>query len=119
MAQIATLTSHSADADNYTSIASSYISQWQDLAISKDASPPHTTFQYGNESSYSLLYNLYADEELGLGLVPKDVYDMQSEFYPTKFEEYGVPLDTRHPAGYTKGQYQSIIPSVVIVRRRG
>ncbi|EGP88303.1 GTA glutaminase A [Zymoseptoria tritici IPO323] len=112
MAQIATLTSHSADADNYTSIASSYISQWQDLAISKDASPPHATFQYGNESSYSLLYNLYADEELGLGLVPKEVYDLQSEFYPTKFEQYGVPLDTRHPAGYTKDDWQLFCAAV-------
>jgi hypothetical protein len=36
-------------------------------------------------------------------LVPQSVYDMQSAFYPTQLEKYGVPLDTRH--SYTKGIY--------------
>ena len=49
-----------------------------------------------------LLYNLFADKELGLNLVPQSVYDMQSTFYPTVEEEYGVPLDTRHD--YAKGR---------------
>jgi hypothetical protein len=48
-----------------------------------------------------LLYNLYADRQLGLGLVPQSVYDMQDKFYPTVKEKYGVPLDTR--GTYTKG----------------
>lgn len=43
-----------------------------------------------------LLYNLFADQELGLNLVPQSVYDMQSRFYPTVENSYGVPLDTRH-----------------------
>ena len=43
-----------------------------------------------------LLYNLYTDRELSLNLVPQYVYDMQSAFYPTIEEEYGVPLDVRH-----------------------
>ncbi len=53
-------------------------------------------------SPKGLLYNLYADAALGLGLVPKSVYDMQSNFYPTVANKYGVPLDTRHD--YTKGK---------------
>jgi hypothetical protein len=48
-----------------------------------------------------LLYNLYGDKVLNLGLVPQSVYDMQSAFYPTVNNKYGVPLDTRHT--YTKG----------------
>lgn len=48
-----------------------------------------------------LLYNLFADAQLGLGLVPQSVYQMQSDFYPTVANKYGVPLDTRH--SYTKG----------------
>lgn len=47
-----------------------------------------------------LLYNLYADTELNLHLVPRSIYDMQSAFYPTVAGKYGVPLDTRH--SYTK-----------------
>jgi hypothetical protein len=48
-----------------------------------------------------LLYNLFADAQLGLGLVPQSFYQMQSDFYPTVANKYGVPLDTRHT--YTKG----------------
>lgn len=54
----------------------------------------------GNETTYGLLYNLFGDKELGLGIVPQSVYDIQSTFYPTVFGKYGVPLDTRHT--YTK-----------------
>lgn len=96
MAQIANRTGHFADAANYTAIAHSYITQWQTLGINYNATTPHTTLNYGNDSSYGLLYNLYGDAELGLGLVPQSVYDMQSTFYPTVFNTYGVPLDTRH-----------------------
>lgn len=49
-----------------------------------------------------LLYNLWADRELGTHLVPQWVYNMQSDFYPTVEHRYGVPLDTRHT--YTKGE---------------
>lgn len=49
-----------------------------------------------------LLYNLYGDAELGTNLVKQEIYDMQSAFYPTVEETYGVPLDTRH--NYTKSK---------------
>ena len=125
MAVIANQTGNTADAANYSSIAHSYITQWQELAINKDASPPHTTLSYGNASSHGklfptrlvypyahmmspgLLYNLYADAQLGLGLVPDSVYQMQSDFYPTIVNKYGVPLDTRHTE--TKGELPSTL----------
>lgn len=96
MAVIANLTGNPADATNYTNIAHDYIAQWQVLGIAMDANPPHTTLAYGMNETHGNLYNLYGDLELGLGLVPRSVYDMQSAFYPTIIEEYGVPLDTRH-----------------------
>ena len=96
MAEIATRTGHMQDAANYTNISTSYIKQWQKLGINKAANPPHTELAYGNTSTYGLLYNLWADRELSLGLVPQYVYDMQSNFYPTVALPYGVPLDTRH-----------------------
>ena len=105
MAQIANRTGNVVDGQNYTKIAHDYITKWQQLGINYNATPPHTTFQYGNQSSYSLLYNLYGDRELGLQLVPQSVYDMQSNFYKTKFNTYGVPLDTRHT--YTKSKFNS------------
>ena len=101
MGEIANLTGHSDDAKNFSAIANDYITKWQDLGITKTQDPKHTTLQYGNETTHGVLYNLYADKELDLNIVPKDVYDMQSNFYPTVMNQYGVPLDTRHT--YAKG----------------
>ncbi len=110
MAQIANRTGHTADGANYTNIAHNYISQWQNLGIAKNANPPHTTLAYGMNNTHGLLYNLYCDRELGLGLVPQYVYDMQSAFYPTINGKYGVPLDTRH--NYTKNDWEMFCAAV-------
>lgn len=69
--------------------------QWQTYAINT-ASPAHTTLNYGNESTYSLLYNLFADRELGLNLVPQHVYDIQSAYYPTVALTYGKLFSRIH-----------------------
>lgn len=52
MAVIANETGHTADAANYSSIAHDYITQWQELGINKDASPPHTKLSYGDADSH-------------------------------------------------------------------
>lgn len=101
MAQIANRTGHTKDGIMYTQIAHDYITKWQGYAIDKTARPPHTTYSYG-VPGYSVLYNLYPDTELGLQLVPKSVYDMESNFYPTVFNRYGVPL--RSTVTATKGE---------------
>jgi len=104
MAVIANLTGNIADGTNYTNIAHSYINQWQTLGVAQDATPPHTTLGYGLNDTHGLLYNLYGDKLLNLGLVPQNIYDMQSTFYPTVADKYGVPLDTRH--NYTKSDWE-------------
>lgn len=95
MARMSLLINETADAANYTSIAHDYISKWEALGVNKAASPPHAILNYANDSTHGLLYNLYNDRLLALDLVPQEVYDMQSAFYPTVAETYGVPLDTR------------------------
>ncbi|KAI1121927.1 glutaminase GtaA [Nemania abortiva] len=106
MADISKITGHANDSSMYLNISTSYIKQWQTLGINSEANPPHTTLSYGNESSHGLLYNLYSNSLLGFGydFVPKYVYDMQSNFYPTVALEYCVPLDTRHT--YSKTDWQ-------------
>lgn len=42
-----------------------------------------------------MLYNIYPDKALGLNFIPQSVYDMQSDFYKSKANKYGVVLDTR------------------------
>lgn len=52
MAVIANKTGHTADGQNYTKIAHSYINQWQDFGIARNASPPHTTLAYGQNDTH-------------------------------------------------------------------
>ncbi|KAI0024147.1 glutaminase GtaA [Xylariomycetidae sp. FL0641] len=106
MAEIAERTGNQNDSSYYLSTAKSYIAQWQGFGINNASDPPHTELNYGNSSSWGLLYNLYANTLLGYGAdyVPQSVYDMQSNFYPTVAQEYGVPLDTRHT--YTKSDWE-------------
>ncbi|KAL2836099.1 hypothetical protein BJY01DRAFT_258783 [Aspergillus pseudoustus] len=116
MSVIAELTGHSEDASNLTAYAHDYIGKWQSLGIAHTATQPHTTLSYGSDDSHGLLYNLYSDRELGLNLVPQSVYDMQSDFYPTVQQTFGVPLDTRHE--YTKGDWELFTAAVASTSTR-
>ncbi|OAL05283.1 DUF1793-domain-containing protein [Phaeosphaeriaceae sp. SRC1lsM3a] len=111
MAQMSKIVGETGDAKNFTDIAHDYIAKWQDQGINKSANPKHAMLNYNNASSYGLLYNLYADKMLNLSLVPQEVYDMQSEFYPTIKEKYGVPLDTRNRY-YTKLDWEVFCAAV-------
>lgn len=101
MSEVASLLGDGSRASNYSSIASSYVPQWQQFATA--SSGDHLTLSYGNSSSWGLSYNLYAEKLLGTKLFPDSVYQMQSAWYPTVARDYGVPLDTRHT--YTKSDW--------------
>ncbi|CAO2655195.1 Nn.00g102590.m01.CDS01 [Neocucurbitaria sp. VM-36] len=117
MSQMAKIIGETGDADNYTAIAHDYITKWEELGVNKAADPQHSILNYGNESSYGLLYNLYNDRLLDLKLVPQEVYDIQSKFYPTIKETYGVPLDTRTKY-YTKADWEVFCAAVASVETR-
>lgn len=104
MSILANMTGNSADGANYSTTAHNYIAQWQNLGIAQDANPRHATLAYGMNDTHGLLYNLYADQYVQTNLVPRSVYQTQSDFYPTIFNEYGVPLDNRH--SYTKSDWE-------------
>lgn len=95
MSKISTLTKNDADAKNYASIAADYYKFWAQHGINRSSNTPHTTLQYNAPDTYSILYNIYGDKILNLKFIPQEIYDMQSDFYPTIAREYGVPLDTR------------------------
>ncbi|KAF1357478.1 DUF1793-domain-containing protein [Lizonia empirigonia] len=105
MSQLSKLIGQDDDAQNYTTIAHDYITQWQTLGINTADDPPHATLNYGNTTTWGLLYNLYNDKLLNTNLVPQEVYDMQSAFYPIVKENFGVPLDTRNRY-YTKSDWE-------------
>jgi hypothetical protein len=130
MSQIAKLTNND---DQFGDVADKYLQQWTKLGINTQANPPHTTLSYGNNSSHGtktpptplfisavscpltcpcqgLLYNIYIDKLLNLDFIPQSVFDMQSAFYPTVANEYGVPLDTRHT--WTKSDWEMFAAAV-------
>jgi hypothetical protein len=116
-AEIANLVGESADTDNYTSIAQDYITKWEALGVNSAASPPHSTLNYNNGTTYGLLYNLYNDKLVGTNLVPQRIYDDQSAFYLTVANKYGVDLDTRN-AFWTKGDWEIFCAAIASAETR-
>ena len=102
MAKIATIAGDSKSSLNYSSTASSFYSQWETFAI--DPSGRHTLLSYQWRSSYGLLYNTFPNMLLDLNLIPQSLYDMQSDWYPTTSQIFGIPLDNRH--SYTKSDWE-------------
>ncbi|CAL1698759.1 unnamed protein product [Somion occarium] len=94
MSEIASLMGDGARSSNYSSIASSYVDQFMGLAMSSDSK--HLTLNYGNETSWGLSYNLYADKLLGTNLFPDSLYQTQTSWYSNLVNEFGLPLDTRN-----------------------
>jgi hypothetical protein len=77
-------------AANYSATASSYYTQWEKFAV--DPSGTHTMLAYQSRGSFGLLYNTYPDKLLSLGIIPESLYDMQSEWYSTISQVFGVSL---------------------------
>ncbi|KAI2624489.1 DUF1793-domain-containing protein [Xylaria nigripes] len=115
MSHIASVAKKTAEASDYADKAKSYYSQWETLAI--DPSHKHTTLAYDWRSSWGLLYNIYFDKLLNLGLVDEKLYTMQSDWYPTVSQLFGVPLDSRHAYGKTDWQIWTAATSHADTRR--
>ncbi|EJD43842.1 DUF1793-domain-containing protein [Auricularia subglabra TFB-10046 SS5] len=81
-------------AQKYSDTAADYVTKWQQLGTA--GSGDHLTLKYGDDSTWGLTYNLYADKLLGLDLFPQSVYDMQNAWYKKQMKQYGIQLDTRN-----------------------
>jgi hypothetical protein len=86
----------------YLATAREYIARWQELAT--DPSGEHLKLAYDLDGTWSLKYNGYADELLGLGLVPESVARTEAAWYLRRAATEGVPLDIRHT--YTKADWE-------------
>lgn len=93
MSAIARIAEQPIDAANFSITASEYYHNWTYFAI--DPSKNHTMLAYEWRSSWGLLYNTFFDKLLNLGLVEDSIYDMQSDWYATVSQVFGVPLDNR------------------------
>jgi len=103
---------NTAKASNYSSIAASYVTQFQSLASdSASGTETHLTLSYNQDTTWGLTYNLFADKLLGLNVFPESVYALQTAWYANNINTYGVILDTRHT--YTKSDWQILTASIV------
>jgi hypothetical protein len=101
MSAIANVTGKTDDVEQFGATAKAYYNMWETMAI--DPSGKHTLLAYQWRSSWGMLYNIYPDRLLDLGIVSPAIYNMQSAWYPRVSQEFGIPLDNRHH--YTKSDW--------------
>ncbi|KAG0646821.1 putative glutaminase [Hyphodiscus hymeniophilus] len=122
MSEISELVGETKDAKYYRNISEHYIQMWQDdYAISRDGT--HAKLAYTWFGSWTTLYNLFADSLLCFHLpssssqsritsggqrpliepkpsrtsfVNEKIYKIQSDWYHSVRQRYGLPLDSRH-----------------------
>ena len=58
MAVISNLTGNTQEAQNYTSIANTYISQWLTFGIAYNDNPPHTTLAYEQGNTHGMSWGV-------------------------------------------------------------
>ncbi|EIW62862.1 uncharacterized protein TRAVEDRAFT_114910 [Trametes versicolor FP-101664 SS1] len=71
MAEMCRALGEDADAQLYDGHAAALAAAWQSLALSSDGS--HLLGVYGDQQSWALMYNIYADRLLGTGIVNHSV----------------------------------------------
>ncbi|THH15082.1 hypothetical protein EUX98_g9519, partial [Antrodiella citrinella] len=101
MAEISQALGKTDDATTFANAASTLVSSWQSLALSQDSL--HVLAVYGNEQSWTLPYNLYADILLQTNLISNNIYTSETSFLGGLLPEsangslatpFGIPIDT-------------------------
>lgn len=101
MAQMALIKGDTALYRRYSHYLPTMAATWEKEAL--DASKDHYTLSLKSSGTWSMKYNLVWDQLWGLNLFSDDVYNKEMDYYQTKFNSYGTPLDSRKD--YTKSDW--------------
>jgi Domain of unknown function (DUF4965)/Domain of unknown function (DUF5127)/Domain of unknown function (DUF1793)/Domain of unknown function (DUF4964) len=80
-----------ATADRYMNMARADAAHW----VEADGEGDHFKLAFDKPNTWGQNYNMVWDRILGLNVFPADVAKKQIEFYKTKLQPYGLPLDSR------------------------
>ena len=86
-------------AETYTTKAREMAAEWIKLGKEND----HYKLAFDQENTWSQKYNLVWDKLLKLEIFPAEVAKTEMDYYLTKQNTYGLPLDSRRT--YTKNDW--------------
>ncbi|KAF8491808.1 hypothetical protein F5888DRAFT_1619585 [Russula emetica] len=95
MSKMSLVVNQTADTKKYSNAAAGLYAQWKSHALSSDQ---YLLAAYGQNNSWTLGYNLFADVWLGTNLVELSVYNGHSNFInnivlTSDFSNFGMPVD--------------------------
>ena len=98
-AKLAEMLGETETANKFTDAAKEMAVKWKDIALDGD----HYVLAFGSPGTWSQKYNLVWDDILNLNIFPEDVQKTEVDYYLTKQEKFGLPLDSRK--SYTKSDW--------------